>query len=53
MTGLVFAMVKSWEPATEAYYIVRGALQWAIAAGCALLGGAGVPAWRPSGWSPT
>ena len=45
--GVGFALLQLWPPATEAYRIGLGALQWPFAALAAALAGSAPPAARP------
>ncbi len=43
-TAVVFALVKTWAPATLAFEIGLGGLRWPLAAASALFDGAAIPA---------
>ena len=47
VVGVAFAAVQVWPPATEAYRIGLGLLQWPFAAVAAIVAGSAVPAPRP------
>src|SRR5262245_26623350 len=44
VTGVVFAAVKMWRPANEAYSLALAALQWPVRALASLVRGGAMPA---------
>ncbi len=47
ISGIAFALVQVWPPATAAYRVAWGALYWPIATIGELLRGGGLAPWRP------